>query len=141
MTIRKVEFLDESGTARPVAVAGEPLTIRIHYDTTKPVTEPVFGLAFHHESGVHVSGPNSQAGGTIAGTVDGPGYADYHFDRLPLSAGMFVVTAGIVDSSQTHVFDYRDQAFELRVQPGHGPDVPGLVRLDGRWTGTHLQTL
>ena len=74
---------------------------------------------------MHISGPNSQAGGTIAGTVDGPGYADYHFDRLPLSAGMFVVTAGIVDSSQTHVFDYRDQAFELRVQPGHGPDVPG----------------
>jgi len=54
---------------------------------------------------------------------------------------MFVVTAGIVDSSQTHVFDYRDQAFELRVQPGPGPDVPGLVRLDGRWTGTHLKAL
>ncbi len=141
LTIRKVEFLDESMTARPVAVAGAPLTIRIHYEATKPVTEPVFGLAFHHETGVHVSGPNSQAGGTIAGTVDGPGYADYHFDRLPLNAGMFVVTAGIVDSSQTHVFDYRDQAFELRVQPGHGPDVPGLVRLDGRWTGTHLQEL
>jgi hypothetical protein len=124
-----------------VAVAGAPLTIRIHYDTTKPVTEPVFGLAFHHETGVHISGPNSQAGGTIAGTVDGPGHADYHFERLPLNAGMFVITAGIVDSSQTHVFDYRDQAFELRVQPGHGPDVPGLVRLDGRWTGTHLQAL
>jgi lipopolysaccharide transport system ATP-binding protein len=141
LTIKKVEFLDESGTARPVAVAGAPMTIRIHYEATKPVTEPVFGLAFHHETGVHISGPNSQAGGTLAGTVDGPGYADYHFERLPLNAGMFVVTAGIVDSTQTHVFDYRDQAFELRVQPGHGPDVPGLVRLDGRWTGTHLQAL
>jgi ABC-2 type transport system ATP-binding protein/lipopolysaccharide transport system ATP-binding protein len=141
MVIRRVEFLDATGTARAVAVAGAPMTVRIHYDTTKPVTEPVFGLAFHHESGVHVSGPNSQAGGTVAGTVDGPGYADYHFDRLPLNAGMFVVTAGIVDSSQTHVFDYRDQAFELRVQPGPGPDVPGMVRLDGRWTGTHLQAL
>ena len=62
LTIRKVEFLDESMTARPVAVAGAPLTIRIHYEATKPVTEPVFGLAFHHETGVHVSGPNSQAG-------------------------------------------------------------------------------
>jgi ABC-2 type transport system ATP-binding protein/lipopolysaccharide transport system ATP-binding protein len=139
LVIKKVEFLDADGVPRPVAVAGRPLTIRMHYEARQPVTEPVFGLAFHHESGVHVSGPNSQAGGTIAGTVDGPGYADYHFEHLPLNAGMFVVTAGIVDASQTHVFDYRDQAFELRVQPGPGPEVPGMVRLDGRWSGTHLQ--
>jgi ABC-2 type transport system ATP-binding protein/lipopolysaccharide transport system ATP-binding protein len=138
MRIKAVEFLDADGVARPVAVAGRPLTIRVHYDVKEPVTEPVFGLAFHHESGAHIAGPNSQEGGTVAGTVSEPGYVDYHFDRLPLSAGIFVITTGIVDSSQTHVFDYRDQAFELRVQPGTGPDAPGMVRLDGRWSGTHL---
>ena len=93
----------------------------MQYDVKEPVTEPVFGLAFHHESGAHIAGPNSQEGGTVAGTVSEPGYVDYHFDRLPLSPGIFVITTGIVDSSQTHVFDYRDQAFELRVQPGHRP--------------------
>ena len=139
--IRRVEFLDGDGVARPVAVAGKPMTVRVHYEASEPVNEPVFGLAFHHEGGAHVSGPNSQAGGTIAGRVEGQGYADYHFDQLPLNPGIFVVTAGIVDSSQTHVFDYRDQAFELRVQPGAGPNVPGLVRLDGQWSGTHLQRL
>jgi ABC-2 type transport system ATP-binding protein/lipopolysaccharide transport system ATP-binding protein len=139
LTIKRVEFLDAEGVPRPVAVAGRPMTVRVHYDATKPVTEPVIGLAFHHENGAHISGPNSQAGGTVAGVVDGPGYADYHFDELPLNPGIFVVTAGIVDSSQTHVFDYRDQAFELRVQPGPGAAVPGLVRLDGEWSGTHLK--
>jgi lipopolysaccharide transport system ATP-binding protein len=139
MRIKAVEFLDADGVARPVAVAGRPLTIRVHYDVREPVTEPVFGLAFHHESGAHIAGPNSQEGGTVAGTVSEPGYVDYHFDRLPLSPGIFVITTGIVDSSQTHVFDYRDQAFELRVQPGTGPDAPGMVRLDGRWSGTHLK--
>jgi lipopolysaccharide transport system ATP-binding protein len=138
MRITAVEFLDAEGVARPVAVAGRPLTIRVRYDVKEPVTEPVFGLAFHHESGAHIAGPNSQEGGTVAGTVSEPGYVDYHFDRLPLSPGIFVITTGIVDSSQTHVFDYRDQAFELRVQPGTGPDAPGIVRLDGRWSGTHL---
>jgi ABC-2 type transport system ATP-binding protein/lipopolysaccharide transport system ATP-binding protein len=138
MRITAVEFLDADGVARPVAVAGRPLTIRVRYDVKEPVTEPVFGLAFHHESGAHIAGPNSQEGGTVAGTVSEPGYVDYHFDRLPLSPGIFVITTGIVDSSQTHVFDYRDQAFELRVQPGTGPDAPGIVRLDGRWSGTHL---
>jgi ABC-2 type transport system ATP-binding protein/lipopolysaccharide transport system ATP-binding protein len=138
MRITAVEFLDAEGVARPVAVAGRPLTIRVRYDVKEPVTEPVFGLAFHHESGAHIAGPNSQEGGTVAGTVSEPGHVDYHFDRLPLSPGIFVITTGIVDSSQTHVFDYRDQAFELRVQPGTGPDAPGIVRLDGRWSGTHL---
>jgi ABC-2 type transport system ATP-binding protein/lipopolysaccharide transport system ATP-binding protein len=141
MTIRAVEFLDAEGTPRPVAVSGRPLTVRVHYDVKEPVTDPVFGLAFHHESGAHIAGPNSQEGGTVAGTVTGPGSVDYHFDRLPLRQGIFVVTAGIVDSSQTHVFDYRDQAFELRVQPGPGPEAPGLVRLDGHWSGTHLRPL
>jgi ABC-2 type transport system ATP-binding protein/lipopolysaccharide transport system ATP-binding protein len=141
ITIRRVEFLDAEGVARPVAVAGKPMTVRVHYEASEPVNEPVFGLAFHHEGGAHVSGPNSQAGGTIAGRVEGAGHADYHFDQLPLNPGIFVVTAGIVDSSQTHVFDYRDQAFELRVQPGAGPNVPGLVRLDGEWSGTHLRPL
>jgi lipopolysaccharide transport system ATP-binding protein len=138
MRIRGVEFLDGDGVPRPVAVAGRPLTIRVQYDVKEPVTEPVFGLAFHHESGAHIAGPNSQEGGTIAGTVSEAGYVDYQFERLPLSPGIFVITAGIVDSSQTHVFDYRDQAFELRVQPGTGPEAPGIVRLDGRWSGTHL---
>jgi ABC-2 type transport system ATP-binding protein/lipopolysaccharide transport system ATP-binding protein len=139
MRIRAVEFLDAEGVARPVAVAGKPLTIRVQYDVKEPVTEPVFGLAFHHETGVHLAGPNSQEGGTVAGTVSEAGHVDYHFDRLPLRPGVFVVTAGIVDSSQTHVFDYRDRAFELRVQPGGGPDAPGLVRFDGQWSGTHLK--
>jgi lipopolysaccharide transport system ATP-binding protein len=141
VSIRRVEFLDADGVPRLVAVTGKPMTVRVHYEASEAVTEPVFGLAFHHENGAHVSGPNSQAGGTIAGRVEGSGYADYHFDRLPLNPGIFVVTAGIVDSSQTHVFDYRDQAFELRVQPGPGPVVPGLMRLDGQWSGTHLQPL
>jgi lipopolysaccharide transport system ATP-binding protein len=139
MRIKAVEFLDAEGIARPVAVAGRPLTIRVQYDVKEPVTEPVFGLAFHHESGVHIAGPNSQEGGTVAGTVSEPGHVDYHFDRLPFGAGIYVVTVGIVDSSQTHVFDYRDQAFELRVQPGTGPDAPGMVRLNGSWSGTHLK--
>lgn len=141
MTIRAVEFLDADGVARPVAVSGVPMTVRVHYDVREPVTEPVFGLAFHHESGVHVAGPNSQEGGTVAGTVSEPGVVDYRFERLPLGPGTYVVTAGIVDSSQTHVFDYRDQAFELRVQPGPGQSAPGMVRLDGRWSGTHLRPL
>jgi lipopolysaccharide transport system ATP-binding protein len=139
MTIRAVEFLDAEGVARPVAVSGRALTVRVHYDVNEPVTEPVFGLAFHHESGAHIAGPNSQEGGTVAGTVSEAGYVDYRFDRLPLRPGIFVITAGIVDSSQTHVFDYRDQAFELRVQPGTGPEAPGIVRLDGHWSGTHLK--
>src|SRR3954451_2750630 len=40
MVIKKVEFLDGEGVARPVAVAGTALTIRVHYEARSPVTEP-----------------------------------------------------------------------------------------------------
>jgi lipopolysaccharide transport system ATP-binding protein len=132
--VARVEFLDRTGRPRPVAVTGEPLTVRIHYQVRSPVDDPVFGLAFHHESGVHLAGPNSQAGGIAVGKLDADGHVDYVLDPMPFTAGVYVVTAAAVDSTLLHVYDYRDRAFELHVQPGRGGEAPGLVVLGGRWT-------
>ena len=132
--VSRVEFLDRAGRPRPVAVTGEPLTVRIRYEVRSPVDDPVFGLAFHHESGVHLAGPNSQVGGVAMGTLDTDGHVDYVLDPMPFTAGVYVVTAAVVDSTLLHVYDYRDRAFELHVQPGRGTEAPGLVVLGGRWT-------
>lgn len=131
--ISRVEFLDAQERSRPVAVCGQPLTVRVHYDVNEPIRDAVFGLAVHHETGVHLSGPNSQADGVSVDKLDGPGYVDYLLDPFPFSPGVYFITAAVVDSTQTHVYDYRDRAFELRVQPGPGPDPAGMVMLKGQW--------
>jgi ABC-2 type transport system ATP-binding protein/lipopolysaccharide transport system ATP-binding protein len=134
ITISKLEFLDASGTASPIGTTGEALTIRMHYDVHDPVDEPVFGLAFHHESGTHVSGPNSREGGVMTGTPTGAGHVDFQMDRLLLQPGAYVVSAAVVDTTMAHVYDYRDQAFALHVQPGHGAAGAGVVDLPGTWS-------
>ncbi len=134
ITIGRVEFLDAVGNPSPVGTTGEALTVRVHYDVHDPVHEPVFGLAFHHESGTHVSGPNTKEGGIMTGTPRGSGYVDFRMDPLLLQPGAYVVSAAVVDTSMAYVYDYRDQAFALHVQPGHGAAGAGVVDLPGTWT-------
>jgi lipopolysaccharide transport system ATP-binding protein len=131
--ISRVEFLDSDGDPRPVAVSGERTVVRMHFQVRQPVDGPVFGLAFYHESGPHLAGPNSQAGGMAVRRLERDGHVDYELDQLPFTPGRYEVTAAVVDSTLLHVYDYRDRAFELHVQPGHGTIPPGLVMLAGRW--------
>jgi ABC-2 type transport system ATP-binding protein/lipopolysaccharide transport system ATP-binding protein len=133
ITLSRLEFLDATAVPRPVATTGDPLTIRMHYEVHEPVDDPVFGLAFHHESGTHVSGPNSREA-VVTGRPTGEGWVDFRMDRLLLQPGSYVVSAAVVDTTMAHVYDYRDQAFALHVQPGHGAAGAGVVDLPGTWS-------
>ena len=134
VVLTRVEFLDGSGTPRAVATTGTPLTVRVHFRADRPVEDPVFGLAFHHESGAHISGPNSFSGGLRTGRLEGGGHVDFAMDPLLLQPGAYVVTAAAVDSTQAHVYDFRDQAFALHVQPGPRSDPRGLIVMPGSWS-------
>jgi hypothetical protein len=99
-----------------------------------PIPTPVFGVGFHNEHGVHIAGPNSQTSDMKIDNLEGDGYVDFAVDNLPLAPGRYEVSAAIVDQSLLHVYDYRDRAFDLTVQPGHAADVVGVISLDGRWS-------
>ena len=133
VTITDVEFLDGAATPTAVATTGEPLVVRIHFRASGQIEEPVFGLGIQTEGGVDLSGPNTRLAGVSTGTVMGDGYVDYRIERLPLMPGTVVFTVGIFDQHVLHQFDYLDQAFELHVRPGAGPEHEGLVDLGGTW--------
>jgi lipopolysaccharide transport system ATP-binding protein len=130
--IRDLEYLDGSGAVVPFLMSGEPATIRLHYDATVDVPEAVFGLAFVHESGVTVAGPNSGFGDRAFQVVAGGGHVDFHLDRFALQPGMFLVTTAVVDRG--HSYDYVDRGYELRVRADSASAEPGLTRLFGSWS-------
>jgi lipopolysaccharide transport system ATP-binding protein len=134
-SVTGVEFLDDAGRPTLVATPGLPLTIRLHYRTSEAIDDPVFGVGFHTEAGVHLSGPNTKLAGRHIGRLCGAGYIDYRLDRLPFNPGQYLVSAAIVDDGMLHVFDYRDRAFALHVQPGRGSPPQGLLDLAGKWSG------
>jgi lipopolysaccharide transport system ATP-binding protein len=131
--VSRLEYLDATGKAGPVAVAGQPLTIRMHFEVKKPVPAAVFGLGFSTENGVHVAGPNTASAGQPTYRLDGDGYIDYQLDPLPFAPGRYTVAVAVVDAAQVHVYDHEAEFADLRVQPGRGADVVGLLQLGGRW--------
>ena len=130
--IRDIEYLDGSGAVVPFLMAGEPCTIRMHYAASVDVSGAVFGLAFVHESGVTVAGPNSGFGDRAFKVEAGTGRVDFHLERFALQPGMFLVTTAVVDRG--HSYDYVDRGFELRVRADTASAEPGLTQMFGSWS-------
>lgn len=130
-----VDFLDAVGHVGRTGRNSEQFTVRVHYTVHSPVDAPVFGVGFHNEHGVHIAGPNSESGLSV-GKLDSDGYVDFTLENLSLAPGRYEVSAAVVDRSLLHVYDYRDRAFDLTVQPGHAADVVGAISMDGHWSHT-----
>jgi lipopolysaccharide transport system ATP-binding protein len=133
VTITDVEFLDESHEPAGVGVHGEPLVIRIHYDAVRPVPAPVFGIALHSTSNVHITGTNTRIAGLTTPTVRGKGHIDFVIDELPLTSGDYELTVAISDEYVQHNFDRREREWRLPVRHGGRMEPEGLVDLAGTW--------
>jgi lipopolysaccharide transport system ATP-binding protein len=111
---------------------GEPLTIRLHYRAHEPIAAPVFGVGIHHESGVWITGPNTGFDAFPVPDLDDEGCLDYSIPALPLNTGRYLVSAAVVDATQTHVYDLHDRLYPLVV---HSPsaDRYGMFAIAGAW--------
>jgi ABC-2 type transport system ATP-binding protein/lipopolysaccharide transport system ATP-binding protein len=129
-----LEYLDATGEPVFAARTGEPLVLRLRYRARTPIRNPVFGFGFHHESGVHIAGPNTMFSGLETGTIEGEGAVEYRLDRLTLMPGAYLVSASIYDEHISHPFDFRDRAYPLHVQPGTSSERYGMVELPGSFS-------
>jgi ABC-2 type transport system ATP-binding protein/lipopolysaccharide transport system ATP-binding protein len=129
-----VEYLDLNGERVFAARTGEPLIVRLRYIAHTPIQNPVFGLAFHHESGVLLAGPNTMFSGLETGMIDGEGAVEYRLDRLTLMPGSYLVSASISDEHLSHPFDFRDREWPLSIRPGNSSERYGMVELPGSFS-------
>lgn len=125
-----VEFIGPAGE-RDIIVAGEALTVRVHLEAKEPLEGVELGLAFHHESGLIIAGPNSRSSGTLYSIPRGAGFIDYVLDPSPFLPGMYLLTTNLL--SRGHSFDYADREVSFTVRPGSGSSV-GLVSVAGEWS-------
>ena len=122
--------------ARPHSVGTtlEPLTIRLHWRANEPVEAPLFSFVVWTDTGQALANPGMLPLHSDGGPVyEGAGYVDYHIDRLPLSPGVYSITAAAHDSHAMTVYDRADDIVNLHVQPGLRP-VRGVVDLVGGWS-------
>jgi ABC-type polysaccharide/polyol phosphate transport system ATPase subunit len=131
--ITAVELIDRAGAPASVFRTREPLTIRLRYRAKTPVDRPVFGIALHHESGAHVSGPNTKMSGMAIESVAGEGAIEYRVATLPLLPGRYLVSAAVYDRDLVTPFDHRDRFLPLTVVEGGTNERFGLVELQATW--------
>ncbi len=131
--ITRVELCDDTGTPRRVFVTGAPMQIRISYRAPAPIEDPVFGVAIHHQSGVHLTGPNTDLAGLTLPPLQGEGQVIYRIPALPLLAGDYTVSVAVHNRADTEMYDYHDRAYPFRIAPGQNRERYGLITLGGSW--------
>ena len=132
--ITRVELLDGAGQAQQIFQSHAPLTVRIHYLAHQPIDNPVFGMAFHHESGVWIYGPNTQFDKLPIPQIYGTGYVDMRIPALPLLAGRYLVSAAVHDQSELHTYDAHDRRFRMVVQSDNLRDRYGIFTIPHDWS-------
>ena len=130
-----LEFLDGEGRPAQAIDYGEPVTVRLHYLARRELENPNFGLAIWSEQGWPIGAPNTRLSGHPTGTVSGRGFIDFALDRVAFVPGRLALSAAITDESTTHVYDWRERSFELKVLPHSGIGPTGLVDIPGSWSG------
>ncbi len=131
--ITSVEICDAHGSPVKTFVTGAPMEVRLHYHASAPVEDPVFGIGIHHQSGIHVAGPNTAFAGLHLSRVHGDGVVRYRIPALPLLAGTYHLSTAVVNRDDTETFDYHDRAYPFHVYVGASRERYGLVTLRGAW--------
>ncbi len=132
--ITTVRFLDAAGQEQPHFQTGDPMTIEMAYIAHEPTQDPEFGLAIFRQDGLHVNGPNSQAGGIKTGLVQGAGLVRYEIKELPLLPALYQVSAAIHDNWLSRAYDFHELAYPFRVISGRNKETDGIIELPASWS-------
>jgi ABC-type polysaccharide/polyol phosphate transport system ATPase subunit len=131
--ISKLELLDSHGRPTLTVRTGDAVTFRFHYEMSRPIEKPVFGMAIHNVDGVHVTGPNTREADLIPEHLEGSGHVDLRVDRLLLVRGIYDVSAVLSDQAGLHVYDSQHRAFRFDVERGEPAEQDGVASLGGIW--------
>ncbi|TQL03671.1 ABC transporter ATP-binding protein [Cellulomonas sp. SLBN-39] len=132
VTVEKVELVHDGVPVEQVP-SGADVSVRVHYRARRPVDRPVFGLALESHDGVYLWASNTRDAELEVARADGSGVVECRVPRLALQPGLFALMASAVDTSTTHVYDYRRDAVRFQVTHAGTTESGGYLHLDARW--------
>ena len=118
--IHKVKILNGSGEEAVEFETGEPMTVRIHYEATKPIPDPVVGFGFYDQMGFMVYGTNTRLRGVDITQVQGRGRMDFHISSLAMLDGRYYVSVAAHTRDGMVNYHWLDKLFYFDV---HSPGM------------------
>ncbi|RME03315.1 MAG: ABC transporter ATP-binding protein [Deltaproteobacteria bacterium] len=135
-SLTRVALLDAEGSERSTFRTNEPLTVRIEYEATAPVSNPLFRVQFHRRDGLFVAGTNTYRHGLDVGTLRGRGVLEVSFPNLPLLGGRYFVSVAVTpDEFRSAVARIvLDERTEIPIEVESGRiEGGGIVHLPCHW--------
>jgi len=119
---------------RPVQLvaSGSAVEVAIRYRCLRPLSDFVFGIAWHAEDGTLVGGHNTDLDGLRPTSLDGAGEVVCAYDAVPLAAGRYLIDVAI-HARDGLAYDYWCRAAAVRVTAP--VEWPGVWAPRHSWRG------
>ncbi len=130
--IKKIEFLNKADQTQSEINVGDYLNVRIHYETTQTVDNPIFNVTFSRLYGEQVTGLRTDVDGFDLGQLNGEGFVDVvipHFNLLP---NVFTIDATVFHPDGFTFYDRINRVATLKVRGGLL--INGTAFLPHEWT-------
>jgi len=136
-----VALLDSDGVRSMFGHTESELIVRMSFEVTAKVQDPVFAVSVRHESGTLLTLASSDLHGETTGLIDADGWVEIRIPRLGLLTGDYFLNVYCVDSHHQHVFDEIERAFPFRVRSDLVPGQDGLFDFQPTWSRPMLREL
>jgi len=134
IVIDRVRTCDDEGRPTAVFRTGEPMSVAMRYTAARRVEAPVFGLGVWHESGTHLTGPNTRMNAYPIAAVEGEGSIGFRVPSLPLLPGRYYLSVSAYDQDLSTPFDHRERVVSFTVVEGGTGERFGYFTLGGVWS-------
>ncbi len=136
LRIRDVKMMDAEGKPRWTFRSGEPVRIRIVYESTERVERPVFSILIHRSDGVYISSTNTYNINPFeVGPIKGRGELVVTVDRLDLYEGDYLLSVGAYVEPSPPFWAtpacFLDKQYKFRILSSSG--AHGILVLPAKW--------
>jgi len=114
--------------------SSDDVTVRMHYRATEPVPKPVFAVSIASLNGATVTAPSSRDAGDVPDLIEGSGYVDVRFEKIPLIPSRYVLHTEISGWGRQHIYDHVQNAQTFDVIAGETNETHGLVTMHPSWS-------
>jgi len=133
LRVGRVELLAD-GVATTSVRTGQRLTARLHYDTSEPVSTPVFTVSIAPLGKPIVTAPSTRDAGAVPPTLNGAGVLEFAIDDLSLLPGPHAIHTEVSSFDLQQVYDHVQNAAAFDVLQGDSTETTGMVTMRPTWT-------
>jgi ABC-2 type transport system ATP-binding protein len=133
--IARIEmFVNGATTAVKRCRTSDDVLLRLHYEATKAVPQPIVGIEIERLGGATVTAPNTRDVGLVPATMSGTGVIEIALANIALLPGTYDIHTSITDFNRAVVYDNVHEALRFDVMTGKPYETEGAITMRPAWT-------